>query len=111
PPLARRRPDPMRVHSDERAALEERVLVALHDDELVTRAVLRCHVPRVLRPIRRAADVEAVALTERVVGETAMPAPLDTQIVANDAGLVGQVLAEEFREWPLADEADARAVL
>src|SRR6185436_11881846 len=110
-PLARRRPDPMRVRRGDRAALELWMLVALHDDELVACGVLRGHVPRVFGPIRGAADVQAVALTERVIGEAAMPAALHPQVVANDAGVVWQVLAQEFRERPFADEADTRAVL
>ena len=87
------------------------MLVALDDDELVALGVLRGHVPRVLGPVRGAADVEAVPLAERVVGEAAMPAALLSRVVANDAGALGQVLAQELRERPLADETDARAVL
>ncbi len=40
-----------------------------------------------------------------------MPAALLPRIVANDAGVLGQVLPQELRERPLADEADAGAVL
>ena len=40
-----------------------------------------------------------------------MPAALDALVVANDARIVRQVLTQEFGERPLADEADAGAVL
>ena len=72
---------------------------------------MRRDVPSVLGTVGDAADVEAVALAERVVGEAAMPAALDPMVVADDARIVRQVLMQELRERPLADEADAGAVL
>ena len=67
-------------------------------------------VPSVLGAVGDTADVKAVALAERVVREATMPAALDSAVVANDAGIVGQVMVQEIRERPLADEADAGAV-
>ncbi len=61
--------------------------------------------------VGRAADVQAVALAQRVVREPPVPAAFAAFVVADHAGRLRQILVQEVGERPLADEADAGAVL
>src|SRR5687767_9274817 len=57
------------------------------------------------------ADAEALTLTQRVIHEPAMATDAAALQRFDLAGLRGQIGFEELRERPLADEADAGAVL
>ncbi len=78
---SRRRADPVHVGRDERVLEQQRMLVALHDDELVALGVLALPRTTRSRPVGDAADVQAVALAERVVGEAVVPAALAAEVV------------------------------
>src|SRR6185295_8329132 len=99
--------DPARVRSLERALHEERVVVTLHDDELVPAEVLAGDVPGVACPT----DADALALAYGVEGEPDVLAE-DLPLGRLDrAGRLRQVAVQELAERPLADEADAGRVL
>ena len=51
------------------APIEQRMVVPLHDDERIARAILAGDEPRRVAAVARAADAEALPLAERVVRE------------------------------------------
>src|SRR5690606_41353410 len=68
-------------------------------------------VPGGLSAALEAADASALALSEAVVHEAHVGADPTAPVVLDIPGLGGEVLFEKILEPPLADEADAGAVL
>src|SRR5579859_2157489 len=68
---ARRRGEPMPGTGDECEAREPRVVVPLHHDQGIAYRILGRDIPGLLRAARNAAEVQTLALTERVEGEPA----------------------------------------
>ena len=101
----------MQLPAAERAVIERRVLAALRHDQRVVHEILVCHVPRLLGVVTASADAEALALAYRVVHQAVVLPERLAVDAAHDPRLRRQVAAQEVAEAPLADEADAGAVL
>src|SRR5262249_46008980 len=86
---------------------QQRVIVPLHDDQLVRRQVLVRDIPGLARPT----DADALALPDRVEGEADVLADRAALVVDDRPRRLGQVAVEELAERPLADEANAGRVL
>ncbi len=110
--VIRRRPgDPVQLLRVDDRPVEQRMVVALHDDERVARVILARDEPRQVAAFLRPADPQPLPLAERVVGETVM-APDDRAVRRFDRPRCPrQILRQEVAKRPLADEADARRVL
>jgi len=81
--------EPRAPQRGEPALQQPGVLMSLHHDELVALGILAGNVPSLFGTIGRAADVQAVPLPERVIGQATVPATLEAEVVANDARGVG----------------------
>ena len=69
----RRARDPVQVDRVDLAAIQQRMVVPLHDDQRIARGVLARDEPRRVAARARAADAQALPLPERVVREPLMP--------------------------------------
>ena len=82
----------------------------LHYHEHVTPAVLRGHIPGLLRMAAPAADLQAAALPERVERESLVGTERLAFGRLDRSGCLVEEAPEEFPKRALADEADAGAV-
>ncbi len=87
------------------------MIVALHDDERIARAILARDEPRQVAAFLRPADPQPLPLAERVVGETVMAPDNRAARRFDRPRCPWQILRQEVAKGPLADEADARRVL
>src|SRR5438552_5493100 len=89
------------------AAVQERMVVTLHDDQCIAFAILAGDEPRRGVAVAHAADAQALALAERVIRESRMRS--DGPAFRRDdwPRIARQIPREEIAKRPLADEADA----
>jgi hypothetical protein len=99
--------DPVRLDRAEPAAMQRRVIGALHHDERVARDVLGAHEPGSAARIRAPTDAEAAALPDGVALEAAVAPDHRSLVVLDRPGAPGQPAADEVSERALADEADS----
>src|SRR3954468_13946424 len=90
---------------------KQRVIVALHYDELVRPEPLLGDIPSFAVHLRHAADADALPLSDGVEGEADVLADHAPLRSLDRARRLRQVAVQEFAEGPLADEADAGRVL
>ena len=79
----------------DRLSVEQRMVVALDDDERVARHVLRGNEPRQCGTVAGATDSEALSLAQRVVGEALVPSEVVAVGRLNRTGRARQILREK----------------
>jgi hypothetical protein len=86
------------------------MIVPLHHDKRIARAILRSEIPRLLRTPTSPANVQALSLAERIEREPLVSSQdLTLRRFDRSRPLVDKS-AQELPERTLADEADAGAV-
>src|SRR3970282_1553944 len=107
----RRRFDPVHGGGVQPVLHEQRMIATLHDDERIVVGAFGGDIPRGVAEVFPAAEMQAVTLSERIERETAMGAEQLAVGRADRARRGRQVTTQEIRERPLADEANAGALL
>src|SRR5439155_7979340 len=97
----------MRVDRLDIAAIQEWMVVTLHDDQCISLAILAGDEPRRGVAVANTADAQALALAERVIRKSRMRS--DGPALRRDdwPRIARQIPREEIAKRPLADEADA----
>jgi hypothetical protein len=98
--------DPVRLDRAQAAAMQGRMIGALHHDERVALELLGGHEPGSAAGVRTTADAEAAALADRVALQAPVTADLDALVVLDRPWATRQPAADEIAERALADEAD-----
>src|SRR5690606_6462770 len=111
PVLRRRFVDPRGFHGSERGGEQQRMIMALGDDEFVRVHALADDIPWRFAAAPDAADLKPLALAQRVIGEADVLAD-DLAFGRDHAARPGrQVFLQELAEGAFADEADAGGIL
>src|SRR5713101_1070683 len=91
-------------------AQEQRMIVSLHDDQLVLAEILSRHVPRLGRGALAAPDADAFALADGVEGKPDVLSDDPAFGRTHRPRLFRQIAAQELAERALADEANSGRV-
>src|SRR5262249_32624549 len=94
----------------ELTTFEQRMIVTLHDDQRVASCILRGDIPRRLRTTAAATDVQPLALTERVEGESLVHAEMLAVGRFDRPRVFRDIACEKLAKRPLTNEADTGAV-
>src|SRR5690348_883633 len=101
----------MRISRLDVAAIQERMVVALHDDQCISFAILAGDEPRCGVAVAHATDAQALALAKRVIREPRMRSDGPAFRRDDRPRIARQIPREEIAKRPLADEADAGGIL
>src|SRR5215467_10644263 len=110
PRLAPRRREPVPGTGAELTSFEQRMVVTLHRDQRVASCILRGDIPRRLRTTAAATDVQPLALTERVEGESLVHAEMLAVGRFDRPRVFRNITREKLAKRPLTNEADTGAV-
>src|SRR5262245_15966808 len=108
--LALRGREPVPGTGAELTSFEQRMIVTLHDDQRVASCILRGDIPRRLRTTAAATDVQPLALTERVEGESLVHAEMLAVGRFDRPRVFRDIACEKLAKRPLTNEADTGAV-
>src|SRR5215831_222780 len=108
--LAPRGCEPVPGTAAELTTFEQRMIVTLHHDQRVACCILRGDIPWRLRTAAAATDVQSLALTERVEGESFVHAEMLAVSRFDRPGGLRNITGEKLAKRPLTDEADTGAV-